>query len=620
MKQIRNLFCALLLAAVCLILLRDEGIMTGPQRLWVGGTELTEGGTLPFGGGSAEYDPLTGVLTLTDAEITESFRGAAIYAEGSLTLVLNGENTVSGLRSGCTALGDLTVSGEGSLLLRGRKSGASVRGCVTVFDSVSLSLRGKAPLKWGKLHVSPMDAVLHDIGSLQVCAPYTALLTDGALDAAGHPLKGEATFQQLRVKLGQPVPVPKTPEKPGYRFDGWFADSELTEPFDFTEPGGEGTVLYARWVQLTTLRHDSWGGSELPDGVYDYGDLPVPPQDPERKGWRFLGWYGDDDLKHEYDWSQPMTENRTAYAKWEKLADRTQDGFDAARYQGEMDWETVRASGRSFVFLRIGYRGYGSEGLMHPDDNFEMNYEGAEAAGMDMGVYFFSQATTEDEAREEAQYVLELLDGRALGLPVMMDFELAADANGGFLGRLYEAGLSGEDYARICLAFCAEIEAHGYTAGVYAGQSMLNDTVGEALAKAGYPVWLAHWTVQTRYNGDFDYWQISGSGSVPGVEPETDLDVRFITAPKAVTGLTVRRGESYNFLFWDRVPGAQGYIIYRAEPGSERFTEVGRKSGAGSVSFTDHNGAAGCRYMVAAFLQVEGQDLCGPSSEAKAAE
>ena len=620
MKHIRNILCAMLLAAVCMLLLRDGEAMSAPKRLWVGGTEVTGGGVLTCGEGTAEYDPETATLTLTDAEVGGSFRGAAIYAEGALTLALNGDNAVSGARSGCTALGDLTVSGSGGLLLEGKTGGAAVHGCLTVFDSVSLVLRGETPMKWGKLHVSPLDTVLQTADSLRVCAPCTALALDGSFDAAGNPLTGEGTFIQLRVKLGQRVPEPETPQKDGYRFDGWFADAELTEPFDFTAPITENVLLYARWVQLAVLKFDSWGGSEVPDGVYDRGTLPVAPPEPVREGWRFLGWYADEKLETEFDWLRPMTGNRTAYAKWEKLADRVLTGIDAARYQGEIDWERVRESGRSFAFLRIGYRGYGSEGLLNPDDNFEANYLGAAEAGLDVGVYLFSQATSEAEARAEAQYILTLLDGRPLGLPVVMDYEIATDAGGGHLGRLYEAGLSGEDYARICLAFCAEIEANGYTAAVYAGQSMLKDGVGAALDAAGYPVWLAHWTNQTRYNGKFDYWQTSGSGSVPGIRGETDLDLRYVTAPEAVTGVTARRGEAFNFLFWDRVPGAAGYLVYRSEPGSESFAEVGRRIGAGSVSFTDYEGTAGCRYRVCAYLQVEGKEHPGALSEIKAPE
>ena len=243
-----------------------------------------------------------------------------------------------------------------------------------------------------------------------------------------------------------------------------------------------------------------------------------------------------------------------------------------------------------------------------------MNYEGATAAGLDVGVYIFSQAVNEAEAVEEARYVLAELQGRDLALPVVMDYELASDASGGFLGRLYEAGLSGDKYAAVCLAFCREVEASGYTAAVYAGQSMLRDGVGDALAAGGYPVWLAHWTVQTRYNGAYEYWQYSGSGKTAGIDTDVDMDVRYVTAPPQVSGLTARREDGRNILHWDRVPGVQGYIVYRSAPESG-FGEVARVSGAGSVSFTDAGADARCRYMVCAVVRVEGGDLRGVLSD-----
>jgi Lyzozyme M1 (1,4-beta-N-acetylmuramidase) len=230
-----------------------------------------------------------------------------------------------------------------------------------------------------------------------------------------------------------------------------------------------------------------------------------------------------------------------------------------------------------------------------------------------VGVYIFSQAVNEAEAIEEARYVLSELQGRNLDLPVVLDYELATDASG-YLGRLYEADLSGEQYAAVCLAFCREIEAEGYTAAVYAGQSMLRDSVGDALAAAGYPVWLAHWTVQTRFNGAYDYWQYSGSGRVSGIDTDVDLDMRYVTAPPQVSGLTARRDDGRNVLQWDRVPGVQGYVVFRSAPDSG-FAEIARLSGAGSVRFTDAGADARCRYMVCAVVRVEGSDLRGVLSD-----
>ncbi len=614
MKTLRNFCCVLLLALLGLVLFAASGLLPRPSRLWVGGTEVTAGGSAPTSAGSAVYDPDTRTLTLTGAVIEGQFHGAAIYAEGELILRLWGDSRIIGQSAGVTALGDLTVSGQGSLVLEGEGSGAQVRGCLTVFDSVELSLRGREPLRWGKLHVSPMDMVLREEGTLWVLPPYSVLMTDGALDAAGRPLQGEPYYETATARRGEPVPVPPEPEKEGYWFGGWYADPELTRPFDFSQIHMESTVLYARWIQIVALRFDSWGGSEVPDGLYAWGETPAPPEEPVREGWRFLGWYGDERLRTEYDWTLPLEGETWAYARWEKLADYTLYGIDAARYQGEVDWPAVKDGGVSFVFLRIGYRGYGSEGILSEDANFETNYREAVAAGLDVGVYLFSQAVSTQEAVEEARYVLELLDGRELGLPVVMDFELASDASGGLLGRLYDAGLSGEEYAEICLAFCREIEAKGYTAAVYAGTAMFRDELGEALAREGFGAWLAHWTVQTRYNGPFDYWQYSGSGHVSGIGPEVDLDVRYVLRPPQVTGLRILPGPEGQTLQWDRVPGVQGYLVYRAD-GDGGFAELARLSGAGSTFFTDPERREDSRYMVCAYLRVEGKDLKGEVSE-----
>ncbi len=613
MKLIRNAIFALLLCLLCLLVLRSANPLKDPGRLWVGGKELTGGGEAPAGSGSAVYDPITRTLTLTDAELTGEFRGSAIYAEGDLTIFLVGSSSASGTGAGCTVLGDLTLSGQGTLTLSGKKSGAAIHGCITVFDSAQLDLRGHKPLRWGKLHVSPLDTVLYSEERMQVCPPNTVYLTDGALDAAGNALVGAPLFESFALKLGEPVPMPAEPAREGYWFGGWYADPDLTEPFDFGLARSGPVTLYARWIRIVTISFDCWGGEELPDAHYAWGDVPDQPPVPGREGFRFLAWYGDDRLREAYDWSQPLQGDRTLYAKWEKNADITLSGIDAARYQGDVDWEAVKAGGVSFVFLRLAYRGYTS-GSLNKDDNFEVNYEGATAAGLDVGVYVFSQAISQAEAVEEARYVLNELQGRELALPVVLDYELASDASGGFLGRLYEAGLSGEQYAAVCLAFCREVEANGYTAAVYAGGSMLRDQVGEALTAAGYPVWLAHWTVQPRYNGAYEYWQYSGSGHADGIDTEVDLDMRYVTAPPQVSGLTARREDGCNVLRWDRIPGVQGYIVYRSAPESG-FAEAARVSGAASVSYRDAGADARCRYMVCAVVRVEGSDLRGVLSE-----
>ena len=246
MKFIRNAICVALLCLLILVLLRAVRPLRDPDRIWVGGAELTERGEIPTVSGKAVYDADANTLTLTDAVIEGDFRGAAVYAEGDLTLMLVGENVLRGKKHGCVVLGDLTVSGPGSLRLEGERSGAAIRGCATVFDNASLNLAGKKPLRWGKLHVSPLVTVLLEEKGLRVCPPDAVLLTDADFDAAGHPLTGELYFETFFVKLGEPVPRPADPVRPGYWFGGWYADPELQTPWDFSRAHDGPVTIYAR--------------------------------------------------------------------------------------------------------------------------------------------------------------------------------------------------------------------------------------------------------------------------------------------------------------------------------------------------------------------------------------
>ena len=274
------------------------------------------------------------------------------------------------------------------------------------------------------------------------------------------------------------------------------------------------------------------------------------------------------------------------------------------------------AKTQDFVFIRLGFRGYGAEGTLNLDDNFTVNMEAALKAGLDVGVYFFSQAASEAEALEEADFVLEALEPYSLTLPVILDYELATTADGSMIGRLYEANLSGEEYGRICAAFCLAVEDAGYTAGVYAGRSMLEEGVAQALEEAGgFPVWLANWTVQTRYNGDFAYWQYTGSGSAAGITGAVDQDIRYIVRPEQVTGLTAEKRGLGCFLHWDKVPGARGYIILRSEQEGGGYAEVARVTGAGALNWTDRRTFTGYRYIVCAYISQGSTEYRGPMSE-----
>ena len=140
--------------------------------------------------------------------------------------------------------------------------------------------------------------------------------------------------------------------------------------------------------------------------------------------------------------------------------------IDVSKHNGSIDWQKVAASGIKYAIIRVGYRGYGDTGSINIDSNFTTNIKGAINAGIKVGVYFYTQAVNEAEAREEADFVLENIIGCDLALPVAFDCEFASD-NNGYTGRFYNARLSKSQTSAICRAFCNRISAAGYEAMVY---------------------------------------------------------------------------------------------------------------------------------------------------------
>ena len=195
-------------------------------------------------------------------------------------------------------------------------------------------------------------------------------------------------------------------------------------------------------------------------------------------------------------------------------------GIDVSHHQGRIDWERAAADGVTFAFLRIGYRGYGQEGNLRPDTEFERNIAGAQAAGIDVGVYLFSQAINEEEAAEEARFVIERLQGHSLQLPVIYDPEHILDAPA------RTDDVPGEQVTKNTIVFCRMIEEAGYEAGIYS--NMLFEAFEFDLAQlSDYPLWYADYEPlpQTPYH--FVYWQYSNEGRVSGVDGVVDLNIRM---------------------------------------------------------------------------------------------
>jgi GH25 family lysozyme M1 (1,4-beta-N-acetylmuramidase) len=194
-------------------------------------------------------------------------------------------------------------------------------------------------------------------------------------------------------------------------------------------------------------------------------------------------------------------------------------GIDVSSHQGNVDWQSVRQSGVDFVILRVGYRGY-TDGGIFADATFTENLQAAKSAGLKIGVYFFSQAITVQEAEEEAAFVLDALHGVSLDLPVYFDWEFVEET----AARTNEA--SSETLTDCAIAFCEAVEKAGYKAGVYFNQSL-----GYLMMNLGrlkeYDFWLAEYHVNPEFYYHFHMWQYTDHGDVSGVTGNVDLNIRF---------------------------------------------------------------------------------------------
>lgn len=253
-------------------------------------------------------------------------------------------------------------------------------------------------------------------------------------------------------------------------------------------------------------------------------------------------------------------------------------GIDVSHHQGVIDWKKVAADGIEFAFVRVAGRGYGTAGNLFEDALYKINLEQARAAGLDVGVYIYSQATTQKEARDEAAYILERIKGYDINLPVVFDYEYYAG------GRLSKAKLTNKQRTDICRAFCEAVKFAGYEPMIYANKSMLKDDLNAAVLSADYKIWLAHYTTATDYQGEYTFWQHTSQGSVNGINGNVDMNYHYVEPGLRIGEIT----ESSVSMEWTPVAEAEGYILYRKPADKETDVAVYIDDPA-ETSYTDFN-------------------------------
>lgn len=236
-------------------------------------------------------------------------------------------------------------------------------------------------------------------------------------------------------------------------------------------------------------------------------------------------------------------------------------GIDVSYFQPNINWNKVKNDGVTFAVIRLGYRSYVKSGPLVVDKDFYKNYRGAKDAGLQVGVYFYTQATTPEEAREEADFVVSTLDGAGLDLPVFYDIETADFAP--TPGRLDSAGLTVEEKTQLCRSFCDRINEKGYWSSIYANNYWLTNMIKGVSLSYDYPIWVATYGKSTAFTGQYDMWQYSSKGKIDGISGNVDLNVRYYVdhAPAGVPTVSFSNGK----LSWSAVSGADGYEVYTVD-------------------------------------------------------
>ena len=194
--------------------------------------------------------------------------------------------------------------------------------------------------------------------------------------------------------------------------------------------------------------------------------------------------------------------------------DDTEIGLDISHWQGDVDYIALKNAGVEFVFLRVGTSdGIGGEQIL--DKKFLQNIERANEAGIPVGIYFYSYANTEELAMKDAKWVLEQIQDKKIDLPVAFDWENWSSFN--------EFHLSLFGLTDVANSFLKVVEEAGYEGMLYSSKNYLE----QIWYPTTYKTWLAHYTDQTNYQGNYEFWQMCSDGTVSGIKGAVDINIRY---------------------------------------------------------------------------------------------
>ena len=281
----------------------------------------------------------------------------------------------------------------------------------------------------------------------------------------------------------------------------------------------------------------SGAGSSAPSSSSAVSSSKPPFNPPDNQ------WYDYEGKRYLYQNGKPVTGyqriNGLTYFFEQDGSVSSKVGIDVSSYQGDIDWNKVKAAGVEYAIIRIGIRGYGSAGNFKKDPKFLQNIVNATSVGIDCGVYFFTQAITKAEAEEEARKVIEWIkeaktekdakgnlvwpkeNWKYLNYPIYFDTELSTSPT--HTGRADK--LTKSQRTETVIGFCETLKKEKYYPGIYANTDWLKNRIDMSRLQS-YDVWVAHYGVsKPGYTGKHQMWQYSSTGKINGITGNVDLNV-----------------------------------------------------------------------------------------------
>ena len=377
--------------------------------------------------------------------------------------------------------------------------------------------------------------------------------TGRTMSMAHRTSEGTASSDAALLDSGESTPMPETTATVSPAPEESTAPQESTTPAPTTTPDPtaaptpEPTVTPEPppEVTATPTPTPTPAPTATPTPTPAVTATPVPSQDPtagwpdaieasklaeykfdvtatEKIEYVYTGWQEIDGATYYYDPAthEAVTGNQVIQGDVytfgaDGALNRTARGIDVSKFQGNIDWNAVKADGITFAIIRCGYRGYGTGALVE-DSTYRKNIQGAINAGLKVGVYFYSQAINEAEAVEEASMVLSLVSGYSLPLGVYYDTESVAGGRAN--------AISANERTACAVAFCETIRNAGYKAGVYSYASWFYNALNFANISK-YNTWIAQYRDTLSFNYKYNIWQYTGSGRVNGISTAVDMNI-----------------------------------------------------------------------------------------------